>query len=140
MGFRGLLPRVFIRSFSGAAFWGGSARVASPWRENSIGEHLSALCASSLENLSSVSGLHSLAETVLHLSLAFLRLVSSEHSFDTSLRLFTGLRTEAFLGKFPRSAGIYKMTPNIIHNKIGVCQVFFEKIFLCSEKIYEKGS
>ena len=45
----------------------------------SIGESLSALSASSLEHLSSVCGFHSLAETVLYLSLALLRLVSSEH-------------------------------------------------------------
>ena len=45
----------------------------------SIGESLSALSASSLEHLSSVCGSHSLAETVLYLSLALLRLVSSEH-------------------------------------------------------------
>ena len=44
-----------------------------------VGESLSSLCTSSLENVSSVSGLHSLAETVLYLSLTLLRLISSNH-------------------------------------------------------------
>ena len=43
-------------------------------------ETSSALCASSLENFSAVSGSHSLSKAMLHLSLTFLRLVCSEHS------------------------------------------------------------
>ena len=45
----------------------------------SIGQSLSALSASSLKNVSAVSGSHSLSEAVLLLSLSLLRLVSSEH-------------------------------------------------------------
>ena len=44
-----------------------------------VGESLSSLCTSSLENVSSVSGLHSLAETVLFLALELLGLVSTKH-------------------------------------------------------------
>ena len=45
----------------------------------SIGESLSSLSASSLENVSAISSLHSLAKTVLNFSLALLGLISSEH-------------------------------------------------------------
>lgn len=52
---------------------------------DSVRQSLSALCASSLEHLSSVSGSHSLSEAVLNLSLTLLRLVCSKH-FDTSFK------------------------------------------------------
>ncbi len=52
---------------------------------NSVCESLSALCASSLEDLSSISGLHTLAEAVLLFSLALFRLVCSEHYTYTSV-------------------------------------------------------
>ena len=45
----------------------------------SIGESLSALCASSLEDLSSVSGSHSLSEAMLNFSLTLFRLICSKH-------------------------------------------------------------
>ena len=48
-------------------------------RKKSVGQSFSALCASSLEYVSSVSSLHSLSEAVLLLSLTFLGLVSSKH-------------------------------------------------------------
>ena len=44
-----------------------------------MSKSLSTFCAASLENVSSVSGLHSLSEAVLFLSLALLRLISSKH-------------------------------------------------------------
>ena len=44
-----------------------------------MSQSLSALCTSSLENVSAVSGLHSLAEAMLLFSLTLLRLVGSEH-------------------------------------------------------------
>ena len=44
-----------------------------------MGQSGSALCASSLENLSSVGGAHSFAEAVLLGSLQLLGLVSSKH-------------------------------------------------------------
>ena len=44
-----------------------------------VRQSLSALCTSSLEYVSAVCGLHSLSEAMLLLSLALLRLVSSEH-------------------------------------------------------------
>ena len=48
-------------------------------RPKSVGQSLSALCTSSLENVATVRGLHSLSEAMLLLSLSLLRLVSSEH-------------------------------------------------------------
>ena len=48
-------------------------------RKALVGQSFSALCASSLEYVSSVSGFHSLSEAVLLFSLTFLGLVSSKH-------------------------------------------------------------
>ena len=48
-----------------------------------ISKSCSALSAAALEDFSAVSGLHSLSEAVFFLSLAFLRLICSEH-FGTS--------------------------------------------------------
>ena len=48
-------------------------------RSKLVGQSLSALGTSSLENVATVRGLHSLSEAMLLLSLALLRLVSSEH-------------------------------------------------------------
>ena len=45
-----------------------------------IGELSSSLCASSLKNLSTVSGSHSLSEAVLLVSLSLLRLICSLHN------------------------------------------------------------
>ena len=54
-----------------------------------MGESLSSLCTSSLENVSAVGGLHSLAETVLNFSLALFGLISSEHLNITSFSFGT---------------------------------------------------
>jgi hypothetical protein len=48
-------------------------------RAGLVGESLSSLCTSSLENVSAVSSLHSLAETMFLFSLALFRLIGSEH-------------------------------------------------------------
>ena len=53
----------------------------------SIGESLSSLSASSLENVSAISSLHSLSEAVLLLSLTLLGLICSKH-IRTSLRFY----------------------------------------------------
>ena len=45
-----------------------------------MGKLFSSLCTSSLEYVSAVSSLHSLAETVFLLALTLFRLISSEHS------------------------------------------------------------
>ena len=55
----------------------GKRRLSDDVR--SIGESLSALCTSSLENVSAVCSLHSLTEAMLFLSLTLLRLIGSEH-------------------------------------------------------------
>ncbi len=52
----------------------------------SVGQSLSALCTSSLQNVSAVGSSHSLSETMLFLSLTLFGLVSSEHN-GTSLML-----------------------------------------------------
>ena len=48
---------------------------------SSVCQSFSALCASSLEDISAVSGSHSLSEAVLFLSLTLFGLVSSEHVY-----------------------------------------------------------
>ena len=55
----------------------------------SIGQSLSAFCASSLENVSAVRSLHSLSEAMLLLSLTLFGLVCSEH-FQHLLEFFIG--------------------------------------------------
>ena len=54
-----------------------------------VGQSLSALCTSSLQNVSAVGSSHSLSETMLFLSLTLFGLVSSEHN-GTSLILVIG--------------------------------------------------
>ena len=55
----------------------------------SIGQSLSAFCASSLKNVSAVGSLHSLSEAMLLLSLTLFGLVCSEH-FQHLLEFFIG--------------------------------------------------
>jgi hypothetical protein len=62
-----------------------------------VGQSLSALCTSSLENVATVSGLHSLSEAMLLLSLTLLRLVSSEHNWFTSFKILLSGRNSAGL-------------------------------------------
>ena len=50
-----------------------------------MGESCSALLTSSLENLSSVSGSHSLSEAMYLASLSLLRLICSEHNYTPFL-------------------------------------------------------
>ena len=64
-------------------FWVMSLRLLS------IGQSLSAFCASSLENVSAVGSLHSLSEAMLLLSLTLFGLVCSEH-FQHLLEFFIG--------------------------------------------------
>jgi hypothetical protein len=53
--------------------------IGKPFGKQSIGQSFSALSASSLEDVSAVSGFHSLSEAMLLFSLTLFRLVSSEH-------------------------------------------------------------
>jgi hypothetical protein len=50
-----------------------------------VGQSFSALGASSLQDISAVSGFHSLSEAVLLFSLTLFRLISSQHANCTSL-------------------------------------------------------
>ena len=51
-----------------------------PSRTLSVSKSCSALCTSSLQYFSAVGSSHTLSETVLHFSLAFLRLIGSDHN------------------------------------------------------------
>ena len=53
-------------------------------------QSFSALSASSLKNVSTVSGSHSLSETVLFLSLSLLRLICSEHLVHLLIIYYSG--------------------------------------------------
>ena len=55
------------------------ACLSPPRRPPLIGESCSALCASSLEDVSAVGSLHSFTEAVLLFALTLLRLISSKH-------------------------------------------------------------
>ena len=84
----------------------------------SIGQSLSAFCASSLKNVSAVGSLHSLSEAMLLLSLTLFGLVSSEHF----LHLLESLSEACCFSSFLR---FYTMTLPIIYTNGGFCQVFF---------------
>ena len=49
------------------------------WARRSVRQSLSALCASSLQDISAVSSLHSLSEAMLLFSLTLFRLIRSQH-------------------------------------------------------------
>ena len=78
-----------------------------------IGESCSALCASSLKDVSAVGSLHSLTEAVLLFTLTLLRLISSKHYMHLLKRdrkfYFTRCLTDRI----------------IIAQTYGLCQVFF---------------
>ena len=52
---------------------------ADPWQYSLVGQSFSALGASSLQDVSAVSGSHSLSEAMLLFSLTLFRLISSQH-------------------------------------------------------------
>ena len=93
-----------------------------------VGQSFSALCASSLEYVSAVSGFHSLSEAMLLFSLTLFRLISSEHRMHLLY-----VESEAF--RFSAdSHAFYTMTFYIITCTPLFCQVFFEKNNFLSEK------
>ena len=79
-----------------------------------IGQSLSALCTSSLEDVSSVAGLHSLSEAMLFLSLALFGLIRSKHLATSLFSLyiifsfFFGYVNTFLVGKMP--------TVSLLHN------------------------
>ena len=89
------------------------ACLSPPRRPPSIGESCSALCASSLQDVSAVGSLHSLAEAVLLFALTLLRLISSKHYMHLLKRdrkfYFTRCLTDR----------------NIIAQMYGFCQAFY---------------
>ena len=94
-----------------------------------MSKSLSTFCAASLENVSSVSGLHSLSEAVLFLSLTLFGLVSSKHFIylleDWIRKRFSGQTTLTDAANKPKLR-FYTMTSYIIHDKAPFCQELFE--------------
>lgn len=89
--------------------------------KNSVSKLLSALCTATCKNLAAVSVRHSLAETVFHLSVALLGLVSSLHLSD--LRFNTVLcYTEC-----QQCYNAYALTLRYYIIKIVPCQSLFYK-------------
>ena len=95
--------------------WKSSTVLGMSHEALSIGQSLSAFCASSLKNVSAVGSLHSLSEAMLLLSLTLLGLVSSEHF----LHLLESLSEACCFSAFLR---FYTMTSFIIYEAGGVCQ------------------
>lgn len=100
-------------------------------RSKLVGQSLSALCTSSLENVATVRGLHSLSEAMLLLSLALLRLVSSEH-FGIPPSRFA---VEAVFCRSDRHRNSANESQSARHlplyytRKALICQGFFETFF-----------
>ena len=84
-----------------------------------VGQSLSALCTSSLQNVSAVGSSHSLSETMLLLSLTLFGLVSSEHN-GTSLML----ESEAYRSQDTMHA-FYSDNIYYIRNEPRLSSVFF---------------
>ena len=72
----------------------GTGHFAMWARPELVGQSLSALCTSSLQNISAVCSSHSLSEAVLLFSLTLFGLIGSEHN-GTS---FVKWKSEAFFG------------------------------------------
>ena len=100
-------------------------------RSKLVGQSLSALGTSSLENVATVRGLHSLSEAMLLLSLALLRLVSSEH-FGIPPSRFA---VEAVFCRSDRHRNSANESQSARHlplyytRKALICQGFFETFF-----------
>ena len=94
--------------------------MCDPRLRKSVCQSLSALCTTSLQNVSAVSSLHSLSETVLLLSLTLFRLISSKHVWH--------LLADSYRKRIVHSRHFrfYTMTSYIINTKCLNCQVFFE--------------
>ena len=93
-----------------------------------VGQSFSALGASSLQDISAVSGFHSLSEAVLLFSLTLFRLISSKHFGCTSFNL-------------NRKRFAFQLNHTLLHNDIlyytrsfPFCQVFFKKNNFLSQK------
>ena len=93
--------------FGSRCFYVGASDLVR-YGKRLVGQSFSALCASSLEYISAISSLHSLSEAVLLLSLAFFRLISSEHRLH-----LLQIKSEAFRF-FSNKIRFYTMTGYII--------------------------
>ena len=108
----------------GVLMWWGTALRASDaptTGKRSISQSFSALCASSFQDISAVSGLHSLSEAVFLFSLTLFRLISSKHSSAPPLCWIGSVSLFSWFTRF------YTMTFYIITCTPLFCQVFFEK-------------
>ena len=81
-----------------------------------VGQSFSALGASSLQDVSAVSGSHSLSEAMLLLSLTLFRLISSQHMNCTSLINFV-LRA-LWHTEFFRKREAFQLSDTLLHNDI----------------------
>ena len=99
-------------------------------RARLVSQSLSALCTSSLENVSAVSGLHSLTEAMLLFSLTLLRLVGSEH--------FCFLLVRWSEANKPHAYRFYTMTTYIIYKTNRFVKNFMK--FLAFFLIFEENN
>ena len=114
----------------------------------SIGQSCSALCTSSLQDLSAVGSSHSLSEAVFDLSLALFRLVCSLHAVAPPSKIGI-LSICCNFGLFEADCRIpmdlHHTTLYIIHFFGVSCQEFFEifleifKIFFGNLRIFRQG-
>ena len=79
-----------------------------------MSKSLSTFCAASLENVSSVSGLHSLSEAVLLLSLTLFGLISSKHF----IYLLEDWIRKRFSGQTTLTDAARKAKFTLLHNDI----------------------
>ena len=84
-----------------------------------IGELSSTLGASSLKNFSTVSGRHSLSETMFLFSLSLLRLIGSLHDSHLLLKILTSRAESAPLTAYSYESRVYYIT------KGSICQDVF---------------
>ena len=90
-----------------------------------VGQSLSALCTSSLQNVSAVGSSHSLSETMLFLSLTLFGLVSSEHN-GTSLMLESeAYRPKDTIHAFYSDSIYYKRNASVLSSVFLILGDFF---------------
>ena len=112
------MPQILVKS---RCIWGDrSFYVCSLGWPISVGQSLSALCTSSLENVSAVSSLHSLTEAMLLFSLTLLRLVGSEHFCFLLVRWSLRKRDSRGCISLLYNDNLYYIQTNVL------CQVFYE--------------
>ena len=90
-----------------------------------VGQSLSALCTSSLQNVSAVGSLHSLSETMLFLSLTLFGLVSSEHNGTSLILESEAYRPKDTMHAFYSDALYYKRKASVLSIVFFILGEFF---------------